>query len=492
MELLDAPAYQLARWTLQRSLGGVYLVAFLVAANQFRPLAGARGLLPLGPFLERVPFRAAPSLFHWTGPSDRALATAAWTGVALSLLAVAGVSDAFGLPLSMAVWAGLWALYLSFVNVGQLFYGYGWETLLLEVGFLAVFLGSSDVPPTWITIWLVRWLLFRVMFGAGLIKLRGDDCWRRLTCLDYHYETQPMPNLLSWFLHRSPKPVHRMGVLFTHFAQVVAVWGVLVPGPVGWVAGAIVIAFQGMLILSGNLSWLNYLTLLLAFACFDDRVWGAVLPAGAVSLPVRFLGLPAVPGERPFTFDLAVLAVALLVLVLSVRPVKNMISPRQLMNASFEPLHLVNTYGAFGSVTRERYEIVVEGETPEGEWREYGFRGKPGDPARRPPWVAPYHLRLDWQLWFSAMRPQAQERWFVRLVARLLEGDRRTLALLRDNPFPDAPPRRVRARHLLYRFTTPAERRETGHWWHRREVGTYLPPVSLDDLAAQAPRSRAR
>jgi hypothetical protein len=478
MEVLDAPGYELARWVVQRALGGVYLVAFLVAAHQFRPLAGVRGLLPMGPFLARVPFRAAPSLFHWTGPSDRAVAAAAWAGVALSALAFTGLSDAFGLAASITVWLALWALYLSFVNVGQLFYGYGWETLLLEAGFLAIFLGSSDVAPTWITIWLVRWLLFRVMFGAGLIKLRGDPCWRRLTCLEFHYETQPLPNLLSWYLHRSPRPVHRMGVLFTHFAQLVAAWGVLVAGPVGWAAGLVALGFQGMLILSGNLSWLNYLTLLLAFACFDDRVWDLALPAGS-------LGLPAVPGARPVGFDVAVLALALLVGVLSVRPVLNMVSPGQLMNASFEPLHLVNTYGAFGSVTRERYEVVLEGEAADGTWRAYGFKAKPGDPARRPPWVAPYHLRIDWQIWFSAMRQEVQERWLVRLAARLMEGDRPTLGLLRGNPFPDAPPRRVRARRFLYRFTTPAERRASGNWWHREETGTYLPPLSLDDLRAQ-------
>lgn len=479
MDWLDAADYRLARWAIQRALGGVYLVAFLVAANQFRALAGARGLLPMGPFLERVPFRHAPSLFHWTGPSDRAISLAAWAGVGLSGLAVTGLADDFGLAFSIAVWAALWALYLSFVNVGQLFYGYGWETLLCEVGFLAIFLGSSDLAPTWVTLWLVRWVLFRVMLGAGLIKLRGDPCWRRLTCLDFHYETQPMPNPLSWFLHRSPRWVHRAGVLFTHCVQLVAVFAVLVPGPVRWVGGALAIAFQGSLILSGNLSWLNYLTLLLAFACFDDRVWGAVLPAEA-------LGLAGPLGARPLGFDVAVVAVALLVLALSVRPVRNMISPGQLMNASFEPLHLVNTYGAFGSVTRERYEIVLEGEGADGTWRPYEHRGKPGDPARRPPWVAPYHLRLDWQLWFSAMRREAQEVWFFRLVARLLAGDRATVALFRSDPFPDAPPRRVRARRLLYRFTTPAERRATGAWWRREEVGLYLPPLAADD-----PRLRA-
>lgn len=474
MDLLDAPGFTLARWAIQRGLGAVYLIAFSVAASQFRPLAGARGLLPLGPFLERVPFRAAPGLFHLTGASDRAIGAAAWTGAGLALVAVTGLSDAFGPLVSVAVWAALWALYLSFVNAGQLFYGYGWETLLLETGFLAIFLGSSDVTPTWVTIWLVRWLLFRVMFGAGLIKLRGDPCWRNLTCLDFHYETQPLPNPLSWHLHRSPKLVHRAGVAFTHAVQLGAPWLVLVPGPAGWIGGALTIAFQATLIVSGNLSWLNYLTLLLAFACFDDRAWALVLPASVVE--------GAAPGERPLALDVAVIAVGLLVLALSVRPVRNMISRRQLMNASFEPLHLVNTYGAFGSVTRQRYEIVIEGEADDGSWRPYELRAKPGDPARRPPWVAPYHLRIDWQIWFSAMRPHAQERWFLRLVERLLEGDRATLALLRGNPFPEAPPRRIRARRFLYRFTTPAERRATGHWWHREEAGSYLPPVSADDL----------
>lgn len=483
MELLDAPGFLLARWAIQRGLGLVYLVAFLVAANQFRPLAGARGLLPMGPFLDRVPFRAAPSLFQWTGgltPKglDRAIGAAAWTGVGLAVAAVSGLSDAFGAPLSIAVWTALWALYLSFVNAGQLFYGYGWETLLLEAGFLAIFLGPSDLAPTWVTIWLVRWLLFRVMFGAGLIKLRGDRCWRELTCLDYHYETQPIPNFLSWYLHRSPKLVHRAGVAFTHFVQLVVPWGVLVPGPVGWAAGLLTIGFQATLIVSGNLSWLNYLTLLLAFACFDDRAWSFVLPDGATEL----LGLPAAPGPRPLAFDLATAGVAILVLALSVRPVRNMISSRQLMNASFEPLHLVNTYGAFGSVTRRRYEVVIEGEAEDGSWREYELKAKPGDPARRPPWIAPYHLRLDWQIWFSAMRPHAQERWFARLAERLLESDPATLALLAGNPFPDAPPRRVRARRFLYRFTTPAERRETGRWWNREEVGIYLPPMGREGL----------
>jgi hypothetical protein len=372
----------------------------------------------------------------------------------------------------MLTWGLLWALYLSFVNLGSLFYGYGWESLLLETGFLAVFLGPTDATPTWVTIWLVRWLLFRVMFGAGMIKMRGDPCWRQLTCLDYHYETQPLPNPWSFFLHRSPRWVHRMEVAGTHFVQLVAIWGIFLPQPGAALAGTLVIAFQGLLIVSGNLSWLNWLTLLLGFACFDDGT-------------LAFLGLPRAQGleARPLAFDVALLAVTVLILGLSVRPARNLFSRRQLMNASFDPFHLVNTYGAFGSITRERREIEIEATRDEAideatEWRPYRFEGKPGDPRRRPPFVAPYHLRLDWQMWFAAMTPADRQPWFHRFVAKLLEADPGVLSLLAEDPMEGRPPRYVRAIWYRYRFSTFAEWRETGEWWTRERLGVYLPPVA--------------
>ncbi len=470
MEALDGQDYWLARLCVQRLLGVVYLFAFLVAAHQFRPLAGERGLTPVPRFLARVRFRDAPSLF-WLAPTDRAFALAAWSGVGLALAAASGLADAFGLAVSVGVWALLWLLYLSFVNVGQTWYGFGWETMLCEAGFLAIFLGPSDLMPSWVAIGALRWLTFRVMFGAGLIKLRGDPCWRDLTCLVYHYETQPLPNPLSWRLHRQPLWLHKAGVLGTHVAQLALPWGVFFPQPVAAVAGLGIIGFQVLLIVSGNLSWLNYLTLAVAVSCLDDRWLGRIVPIEVPEL-----------APRPPAFDVALLAVAGLVVALSYRPARNLFSRRQLMNASFEPLHLVNTYGAFGAITRRRYEVVFEGteaeEGEEAEWREYEFKVKPGDVARRPPIVAPYHYRLDWLMWFAGFGSAAEHPWIVTLAGKLLEGDRATLGLLAGNPFPHAPPRRVRACLYHYRFTDRAERRETGRWWTRRLVGEYLPPIS--------------
>jgi len=398
--------------------------------------------------------------------------TLAWAGVLLSVVALTGVSERFGTPVSMVVWFLLWALYLSFVNIGQTWYAFGWETLLLEAGFLAIFLGGAGTEPPEAVVWLYRWLLFRVMFGAGLIKMRGDPCWRDLTCLFYHYETQPLPNPLSWFLHRSPEVIHKAGVLFTHLVQLVVPFGYFLPAPFCWVAGGLTVLFQGSLILSGNLSWLNHLTLVLAIACFDDRALGWI--------PVH---VPEV-APRALPHEVLVWGLLVLVAVLSWRPVRNLFRRRQLMNASFEPYHLVNTYGAFGSITKRRFEIVIEGcldpdPGPRSEWREYQFKAKPGRLDRRPPIVAPYHLRIDWLMWFAAMGSHRQYPWFVPLLVRILEGDRAVLGLLGENPFPDRPPAAVRAQLYLYRFTSPAERRETGGWWSRELVGEYVPAIGL-------------
>ena len=465
--------YWLTRWLFQRSLAGIYLVAFLVAVNQFRPLLGTRGLTPVPFFLQRVPFLRSPSLFY-LHYSDRLAMTFAWLGVLCAVLAITGISERFGTPVSMAVWFAMWLLYLSFVNVGQTWYGFGWETLLLETGFLAIFLGARDVAPPVVVIWMLRWLLFRVMFGAGLIKLRGDPCWKDLTCLIYHYQTQPIPNPLSWYFHRLPAVIHKAGVVFNHVAELVAPFGVLIPwSKARWTAGAIIVVFQGILILSCNLSWLNWLTIVIAISCFDDAILSRVLP-----LHVPVVHPLAVPHE------VALWALGIMVAALSIRPVLNMISPRQAMNASFEPLHLVNTYGAFGSVSRQRFEVVIEGTsdtaaTPATAWREYEFKGKPGDPSHRAPVIAPYHLRLDWLMWFAGLDRGYAEPWIVPLVVRLLENDRPTLSLIRTNPFADRPPSLIRAQLYEYKFATADDHRRTGRWWTRELVGQYLPPLSL-------------
>ncbi|MCM8794353.1 MAG: lipase maturation factor family protein [Candidatus Omnitrophica bacterium] len=455
-------------------MGCLYLIGFLVAAHQFCPLLGERGLLPVPHFLKYARFSSEPSIFflHY---SDRFALTAAWAGVFLSVMAATGFSERFGTPFSVTVWVLLWVLYLSIVNVGQIFYAFGWESMLLEAGFFAIFLGSSRTASPAVVIWILRWMLFRLMFGAGLIKLRGDSCWRDLTCLQYHYETQPIPNGLSWFFHQMPAWFHKGGVLVNHIVELAVPFGYFAPQPVCAIAGILTILFQGMLIVSGNFSWLNWLTIAIAFSCFNDGILGKALP----------VPIPDVQPRSPF-YDAAVWGLAAVVVIMSIRPVLNMISPAQVMNRSFNPLHLVNTYGAFGSVTRQRYEIAIEGTsdeqiTPQTEWKEYPFKGKPGSVDKRPPQIAPYHLRLDWLLWFAAMGSVRQYPWLLRLAERLLEGDPATLRLLAGNPFPDVPPKYIRMRYYLYRFTTPEERKATGHWWKRELKGEYLPPVALKD-----------
>lgn len=475
-DLLRGDDLWLARLVFQRALGLIYLVAFLVAVHQFRPLLGERGLLPVPGFVRAIPFRLSPSLFHWRY-SDRLFGVVAWTGVALSAAVIAGVTDLVPLPVAMLIWVGLWALYLSIVNVGQTFYAFGWETLLLETGFLAILLGNASTAVPLPLMLLARWLLFRVEFGAGLIKIRGDQCWRDLTCLYYHHETQPMPNPLSWWFHHLPKPLHRLEVLGNHFAQLVVPFLLFAPQPVATVAAAVIAITQTWLLVSGNFSWLNAITIVLALTAFDGAALSAVLPITA----------PAT--ELPLWYAVLVVLVTGLILVLSYRPARNLLSRRQLMNYSFDPLHLVNTYGAFGSVTKERYEVVVEGTedvvlTPQTGWKEYEFKGKPGDVRRRPPQYAPYHLRLDWLMWFAAMSSPRYHEWFVPFMGKLLEADRATLRLLRVDPFDGRAPRFVRARLYLYRFTTPGERRETGAWWSRTLEGDYVRPLTLGHATA--------
>jgi hypothetical protein len=482
------PAYWLTRFLILRLLGLVYLVAFASLAAQVLPLIGRDGLLPATSFLDRVAahfgsraegFLQVPSLF-WLDVSDRALVLTARLGTALSLVVLLGYANAL-------VLAVLWALYLSVVHVGQLWYGYGWEIQLLETGFLAIFLCPlldgrpfPRRPPPTPVLWLFRWLIFRIMLGAGLIKLRGDPCWRDFTCLYWHYETQPIPNPLSRRLHFMPHWFHRLGVAFNHVSELVAPWFVFWPRAARHVAGGVLLAFQVFLILSGNLSFLNWLTIVPILACFDDSLLRRVLPARLVARAER--AARAARPSRPQ--EVAVGALVVVVALLSVSPVRNLLSPRQAMNTSFNRLELVNTYGAFGSVGRERPEIVLEGTSddvigPDTIWRPYEFKCKPGDPARRPCIVSPYHYRLDWQIWFAAMSTPDRDPWVVHLVWKLLHGDRPTLGLLASDPFPDAPPRHIRAQLYRYEFAPPAD--PGGLWWKRTLVGPWLAPLSADD-----------
>ena len=348
-----------------RLLGIVYAVAFLAAARQIVPLIGSHGLLPIGLFVERVRahfgssfsgFTALPSIF-WLNHSDGFLLATAWVGFGFSCVVVAGYANS----LIMLV---LWVLYMSIVHLGQDWYGYGWETQLLETGFLAVFLcpllDGRPFPrraPPFMVILLFQWLIFRIMLGAGLIKLRGDSCWRDLTALYYYFETQPIPNALSRWFHFLPRGALRAGVAFNHFAELVAPWFVFWPSVARRIAGVIIVLFQITLIIGGNLSFLNWLTIVPALACLDDAVWSKLLPRWLVRRCQ--VAAEAARPSRPMFVAGWVLAVV--VGLLSVQPVRNMFSPEQVMNTSFDRLDLVNTYGAFGSVGRERYNVVFEG-----------------------------------------------------------------------------------------------------------------------------------
>jgi hypothetical protein len=474
----------IARLLLQRGMAAIYFVAFLTVMRQFKPLLGERGLLPVPDYLKHATFWQAPSLFQLRY-SDRLLDLAAWIGLAVSACALCGWTDAGPIWLSVGAWLLLWVLYLSIVNVGQVFFGFGWESMLLEAGFFTAFLGPAHVQPSIVPVLILRWMLFRTELGAGLIKLRHDSCWRDLTCLYFHYETQPLPNPLSWYFHRLPKPAHRIGVLFSHFVQVIVPFGLFAPQPVAAIAAALLIFQQLWLIVSGNYSWLNWLTALLGFAGFSDLILGAMLHFGAPAL-----------APRPLAFEILLYGIAAGTLVLSIQPVMNLISKKQVMNRSYNRFHLVNTYGAFGNVSRERYEIVIEGTadrvlSPATVWKEYGFRGKPGDPSRMPPQVAPYHLRLDWMIWFlpfsvivtaQGIRVRGHDLWFIRFVQRLLRGGSAMLRLMGENPFAEQPPALVRALFYRYRYTDGKTKAETGAWWTREMLGMYLQPVSLEVL----------
>jgi len=484
---LTAPDSQVARFVIERGLGLIYLVAFVVAARQFVPLLGERGLEPAPAFLRRASFLRAPSLFH-LGYSDRGLLVVAWTGVAIAGAIVLGLPQQAPLPVTILAWLVLWILYQSIVNIGQSFYSFGWETLLLEAGFLAMFLGNAVTAPMWPVILLFRWLAFRVEFGAGLIKLRGDRCWRELTCMEWHHETQPLPNPLSWFFQHLPRPIHRLEVVGNFVAQLVLPFGLFLPQPIASIAALLMIGTQLYLVVSGNYAWLNWITIVAASAALAD----GIVPAGIV----HAIGADQVVFvTTPTWFVLAVLGLVILVVILSWFPVRNMASPSQAMNASFDPFHLVNTYGAFGTVGRTRYEVIVEGtagqpDDPAG-WREYGFMGKPGDPRRLSPQVAPYHLRLDWLMWFLPLSPFYGESWFLPFLARLLEGDPAILRLIRDNPFPDRPPIYVRARLFHYRYSSWRELRETGAWWVRTPAGMFAGPLRLSPARDDAARVAA-
>jgi hypothetical protein len=513
--LFEPAHYELTRFAVLRLLGFVYFVAFGSLALQVLPLYGAHGLAPIAIDVPALREQLGPSAY-WRYPtlfwcsaftSDSALLAGAIAGTLLSVAVLAGVTNG-------GVFLVMWILYGSYVHGTRYFYWYGWEMQLLETGLLAVFmcpwrsvrpLPTERVPV--VTIWLLKWIVFRVMIGSALIKLRGDPCWRDLTCLDYHFETQPNPNPLSPFFHFAPHAVHAAGVVFTHFVELVVPWFAFGTRRIRHAAGALLVLLQATLIASGNLSFLNWLTIVPALACFDDTAYAflvrlvrsvvdgvraaATRPATRPPTEPR-LRTATRPPSRPLA--IAAAAYGVLVAILSVPVVFNLLSSEQEMNASFEPLAIVNTYGAFGSVDRTRTELILEGSSAEtfpaeGDWHEYELPCMPGDPKRRPCIVSPYQHRLDWQMWFvgNGMAQGAVvegEPWFVHLLWQLLSGEPAAKQLLAVDPFPSAPPHWLRG--VLYRYEFAPLGNRDGAWWTRRRLRVVLRPITKEDALLRA------
>lgn len=514
--------YRLTRWLILRLLGVIHVFAFVGLILQGPPLLGEHGLTPIGTYLDVLDhnglgFWDVPSVLWW-GASDGALIGWAIAGLVLSIAVALGYAN---LPMLLA----LWAIYGSFVRVGQTWFAFGWEIQILETTLLAAVLAHPWDPrplrapsPTTTSIVLMRWLAFRIMLGAGLIKLRGDACWADLTCLDWHFETQPIPNPLSPLFHALPGPVLAGGVLFNHVVEVVLPWFAFGPRRLRLVAAFAMAAFQIVLIASGNLAFLNWLTLVPILACLDDDVLLRMCPRRVRDWLVRRLGEPRTRRDGrslaigagamglavvlglawwPFVAfgALALVGVtwrwklvgvqvvagafAAVVAMKSLDVVANLASREQAMNRSYDRLALVNTYGAFGSVTNDRHELVIEGTLDEDPatagWQVYELPCKPTALDRRPCILGPYHLRLDWLIWFAAMTERPSQPWIAHFVWKLLDGDRSIRELLARDPFDGTPPRWIRIRRFRYELAPMG----AGAWWTRDREQLWLRPVSL-------------
>lgn len=472
--------YALASWLFLRVLGLAYFVAFASLAVQIRGLAGRDGLLPVAEFLTgrqhwgSTRFWRWPSLC-WLSTRDGTLLLLSWGGAGLALLLIFGLMPILVLIL-------LWVCYLSLFTACRVFLHYQWDILLLEAGFLAVFVAPPEILTHWppraappsLAVWLLWWLLFRLMFWSGAVKLRsGDRPWRAWTALQYHYQTQPLPTFLSWYARLLPAWFHKGCVGAVLAIELVVPWFIPMPLPFRHAAAALFIGFMLLIELTGNYAFFNLLGIALSVLLLDDQmllrlcrpVWQ---PAG-----------PYLVATSQPMFALAGLA-ALLIVLPSVDSAARLFriemkwpGPLARFLDWIEPFHVLNSYGLFAIMTTWRNEIVLEGSDDGHSWQEYQFKWKPGDPRKRPSFVAPHQPRLDWQMWFLALGAPVNDSWFERLRERLRKGSPAVLSLLRTNPFPQCPPRYVRAVSYTYWFTSPAERRADGSWW-RREFNSIL------------------
>jgi predicted DCC family thiol-disulfide oxidoreductase YuxK len=501
---VERPTHLLVRSLFLRSLGLVYLIAFVSLGTQVLGLIGSNGILPVPQLMhfykQQMPegaiarYLSEPTLCWWS-VSDASLRWQCRAGAVLSLLLIAGVAPVPCLLL-------LWLLYLSLVTVGNIFLGYQWDNLLLETGLLAIFFAPfrpwlsvrHEHEPSRIALWLLRWLLFRLMFASGCVKLlSGDVAWRNFTALTYHYETQPLPTWAAWYAHQLPAWLHKASALAMFGVELVVPFLVFLPRRARFVAFWLFVVFQAGIAVTGNYTFFNLLSIVLCLPLLDDRALLRFLPANWRERLAHVLNAPRLPPRRAVARGRLALvsAVALLVLTVTGIEIVGMFRGRMKAPSILGELYQhvavfrsINNYGLFAVMTTSRPEIVVEGSNDGRNWERYEFKYKPGDVKRRPRFVAPHQPRLDWQMWFAALNPNYREPWFMNFATRLLQGSPEVLVLLEQNPFPAAPPRSIRASLYEYHFTDSAMRKAEGSWWRREFKGFYCPPISLRAVAA--------
>jgi predicted DCC family thiol-disulfide oxidoreductase YuxK len=481
--VLHAERYALVSWVFLRLFGAIYVAAFASLGVQILGLIGHAGILPVGDYLEAVhralgnsAYRYLPTLF-WVNSSDTALIAGTVVGVLLGFLVFV---DRWTRPALM----GLFVLYLSYVYAGQEFMSFQWDALLLEAGFLAIFLAGGSR----IIVWLYRWLVFRYLFLAGAVKLlSGDPTWHDLTALEYHFWTQPLPTPLAWYAAQLPPWLLRGGTAATLIIELGSVFLIFLPRRLRAAAACCVLSLQSLIVLTGNYNFFNLLTILLCLFLFDDAALRRLVPRWFESQALRRQPLPG----RAAT----VIATALVVIVVPVglNRIWQTFTRTDLpvlggLTRAVSPLIIINPYGLFAVMTTSRPEIVIEGSADGEVWREFIFRYKPGPLSRPAMWNIPHQPRLDWQMWFAALGSIRDSPWIESLMLRLLEGSPSVLALLDSNPFADAPPKYVRAQLYDYRFADRRTHMRTGQWWVRRPEGLYFPQVSLTDFGRATDR----
>jgi len=493
------------------ALAGTYLSAFTSLKGQALGLWGERGILPIGELLERAREvypedhkRRLPSLLWWDS-SDEALVKLCEAGQVASVAMMLGIA-----PRAMALF--LWGAYLSFHSVGREFLSFQWDTLLLEAGLLAILFSPpgmvstrGDPEPSFAARWMMRWLASRLHLESGLAKvLGGDETWRKMTACNYYYETAPLPTKTGWYAHHLPERIQKLSTATAVTVELVAPLLALGPRWARLAAFWSLTGLQTAFALTGNYGFFNILSAAQALWLLDDKALKRVVPKWlareqprgapawrnltelAVALPL--LGLTTRMLSRFRQYPAPPLPEALEPLRRFGRKVWDRVAPRlklpkrartwlDTLEEHGYPFRLVSPYGLFAAMTLERPEITVEGSDDGVTWRAYRFHHKVDDLNGLPGRVAPHMPRLDWMMWFAALR--SPPGWFISFARRLLEGSPEVLGLLRDNPFPDKPPRYLRAQIHRYNMTTLEERRQTGNWWKRERLGLYLPPIAL-------------